>query len=64
MKEAAPVRAARRLAITQPTAAHYGRTLKSAPAFVLFTRSQTGLQATDVLVIEGAMRSKQWKIRT
>ena len=42
--------AARRLAITQPTAGRHIAALESALGLVLFTRSQTGLQATDAAV--------------
>lgn len=50
MKEGSLSGAARRLAITQPTAGRHIAALESALGLVLFTRSQTGLQATDAAV--------------
>lgn len=47
MKEGSLSGAARVLAITQPTAGRHVAALESALGLVLFTRSQTGLQATD-----------------
>lgn len=50
MKEGSLSGAARMLAITQPTAGRHVAALESALGLVLFTRSQTGLQATDAAV--------------
>lgn len=50
MKEGSLSGAARWLAITQPTAGRHIAALESALGLVLFTRSQTGLQATDAAV--------------
>ncbi|RDT51546.1 LysR family transcriptional regulator [Escherichia coli] len=50
MKEGSLSGAARLLAITQPTAGRHVAALESALGLVLFTRSQTGLQATDAAV--------------
>lgn len=50
MKEGSLSGAARMLAITQPTAGRHIAALESALGLVLFTRSQTGLQATDAAV--------------
>ncbi|HDR2860389.1 TPA: LysR family transcriptional regulator [Enterobacter asburiae] len=47
MRESSLSGAARVLAITQPTAGRHVAALESALGLVLFTRSQTGLQATD-----------------
>ncbi|WP_395676326.1 LysR family transcriptional regulator, partial [Enterobacter sp.] len=47
MREGSLSGAARVLAITQPTAGRHVAALESALGLVLFTRSQTGLQATD-----------------
>lgn len=54
MKEGSLSGAARILAITQPTAGRHVAALESALGLVLFTRSQTGLQATDAaLALQG-----------
>lgn len=50
MKEGSLSGAARQLAITQPTAGRHVAALESALDLVLFTRSQTGLQATDAAI--------------
>lgn len=50
IKEGSLSGAARLLAITQPTAGRHVAALESALGLVLFTRSQTGLQATDAAV--------------
>lgn len=50
MREGSLSGAARALAITQPTAGRHIAALESALGLVLFTRSQTGLQATDAAV--------------